>query len=333
MRQRIHKILVTGGAGFIGSEFVRQSVSKGYPITVVDKLTYAGDLARLKEITGKYTFYKIDITNKKRLANVFKKEKPDAIVHFAAETHVDRSIRDARPFVQTNVVGTQNLIDSARANKIKRFIHISTDEVYGESFKGRFKETAALLPNNPYSATKASAEMLIRAAIRTYKLQAIIVRPANNYGPWQYPEKFIPVIILKALKNQPIPVYGEGEQIREWLHVSDCALGILKILQKGVIGSSYNIGSHFETNNLTTVKIILKLMNRPFSLIEFIKDRAGHDFRYSVDYFQLQKLGWTPKKTFPDGIRQAIQWNKDHINWLEKRLISTKNYSKKIYKK
>lgn len=325
------KILVTGGAGFIGSEFVRQAVKKGQKIIVVDKLAYSGDLERLKEIKGKYTFYKTDICQKTRLEAVFKKEKPHIIVHFAAETHVDRSILDAAPFIQTNVTGTQNLIGLSRKYKIRKFLHISTDEVYGESQSGRFPESAALKPKNPYSATKAAAELLVRAAVKTYHFPAIIIRPANNYGPWQYPEKLIPVIILKALKNKKVPVYGKGKQIREWLHVQDCAAGVHLILKKGKIGEAYNIGTYFERENITTVKTILKLLGKPQRLIQFVTDRPGHDFRYSVSCTKIKKLGWKPKVTFTVGIKQTVQWYLLHLNWMEKKLHILEVYWKNVY--
>jgi len=327
------KILVTGGAGFIGSEFVRQAVKKGQKVTVIDKLTYAGDLKRLSEVRAKCVFHKVDICQKMKLAAIIKKEMPHTIVHFAAETHVDRSIQDAEAFIQTNITGTQNLIDCARNYKIKKFLHISTDEVYGESRKGRFHENSAIRPKNPYAATKAAAELLVRAAINTHDFPAIIVRPANNYGPWQYPEKLIPVIILKALKNKKVPVYGRGKQIREWLHVSDCANGIHVILKKGKAGETYNIGTYFERDNLTTVQTILKLLDKPANLIQFVVDRPGHDFRYSVNCAKLKKLGWRPKVTYTIGIKQTIAWYLNHTKWLETKLNGLEVYWKKIYKK
>ncbi len=331
MRSAVRKILVTGGAGFIGSEFVRQGVVKGYRIAVIDNLTYAGDLARLKSAARGFTFHKVDVFNKKKVESVIKIERPKVIVHFAAETHVDRSIQDARPFIETNVIGTQNLVDLARQYNVEKFLYISTDEVYGESRTGRFQENLPLRPGNPYSATKASAELLIRAAVRTYSFPAVIVRPANNYGQWQYPEKFVPVIILKALRNKKIPVYGRGKQIREWLHVSDCAVGIDLLLRKGVIGETYNIGSYFEQENLVTVKTILGLLGKPENLIQFVKDRPGHDFRYFVDCSKIRKLGWRPKVNFADGVSQTIVWYIEHMAWLETKLIFLENYWEKVY--
>lgn len=327
------KILVTGGAGFIGSEFVRQALKKGQKVVVIDKLTYAGDLQRLREVKTKYTFHKVDICQKSKLDAVIKKEKPHTIVHFAAETHVDRSIQDNEPFIQANITGTQNLIDCARKYRVKKFLHISTDEVYGESRQGRFLENSAIKPRNPYSATKAAAEFLVRAAIKTHRFPAIIIRPANNYGPWQYPEKLIPVVILKALKNKKVPVYGKGQQIREWLHVQDCANGVHIILKEGKIGEAYNIGTYFEQENLTTVKTILKLLNKSASLIQFVEDRPGHDFRYSVNCAKIKNLGWKPKVTFAIGIKQTIQWYLTHLKWMEAKLHLQETYWKKVTKK
>jgi dTDP-glucose 4,6-dehydratase len=241
------KLLVTGGAGFIGSEFVRQGVKKGYNIVVVDKLTYAGDLERLKEVENKIKFYKADITNREFIEYIFKSEKPDIVVHWAAESHVDRSILDASPFIETNVKGTQVLLDVAKESNIKRFINITTDEVYGElGENGQFYEDSPLIPNSPYSVSKASADMLGRAYYKTYKLPVITVRPSNNYGWWQYPEKLIPVVILKAINEEPIPVYGTGQNVREWLFVSDCAEAVFEIMEKGKEGEIYNVGSGEE---------------------------------------------------------------------------------------
>ncbi len=332
MHKGIRKVLVTGGAGFIGSEFVRHSIDKGYKVVVVDKLTYAGDLLRLKDVAGRYVFYKIDICNKAKLADVVDKEKPDAIIHFAAETHVDRSIQEVGAFIRTNVIGTQNLIDISRKYGINRFLHISTDEVYGESQSGRFLETAPIKPNNPYSATKASAEMLVRAAIRTYNFPAIIIRPANNYGPWQYPEKLIPVVIFKAMHNQPVPVYGRGKQIREWLYVSDCAEAIEILLEKGKIGEIYNIGSYFDRENINTVKTILKLLDKPENLIQFVQDRAGHDFRYSVNCAKIKRLGWRAKTAIGEGMRKTVAWYMENMKWMEDKKRFLERYWKKVYK-
>jgi dTDP-glucose 4,6-dehydratase len=316
-------ILVTGGAGFIGSEFVRQGVQKGCRLVVVDNLSYAGDLARLKDVRSKIKFYKVDIADRVKLEAVFRKEKPQALVHFAAETHVDRSIKDAGPFLKTNVLGTQNLVELAVKYNLKKMVHISTDEVYGQSMSGWFKETDPIRPRNPYSATKGAAELLVNAARETYGLPAVIVRPSNNYGLWQYPEKFLPVIISSALKDRPIPVYGKGAQIREWLHVSDCARAVFTVLEKGKVGEVYNIGTKFESRNIDTVKNILKLLGKSEELITFVTDRPGHDFRYSVAWEKLKKLGWSPKVSFKDGIKETIAWYTKNQSWVEKKKASS----------
>lgn len=327
-----NKVLITGGAGFIASDFVRRYYNR-YRIIVVDKITYAGDIERLTDVLGAVSFYKEDITTKSRLAAIFKKEKPQSVIHFAAETHVDRSILDAQPFILTNITGTQNLLDLSRQHGVNRFIHVSTDEVYGASVSGRFKEDSPLRPNNPYAATKTAAEFLVRAAIRTYRFPAIIIRPSNNYGPWQYPEKFVPIIILKAINDQRVPVYGEGKQIREWLYVSDCSEAVHVVFRKGKIGEIYNIGSCFERKNIETAKLILKSLGKPQGLIEFVKDRPGHDFRYSVDYAKIQQLGWEPKVSFAQGMKTTIEWYGSHQNWLEKKLTILTAYWKKVYRK
>ncbi len=343
------KILVTGGLGFIGSEFVRQLVrdcpcttkglspkgtdpevtrgavpdfdlqSKGLSLIVVDKLTYAGDLQRLKEVEGKYKFYKADICDKKHIESIFKKERPNIIVHFAGETHVDRSILDSSPFIKTNVIGTQVLLNLSRKYKIKQFIHLSTDEVYGDIEKGKFNEDSPLKPNSPYAASKAAADLLIKSYIRTYGFPAIIIRPSNNYGPWQYPEKFIPVVIYNALKNNKVPVYAKGLNRREWLYVADCARAILLVLERARLGEIYNIGSGHEEKNIDIAKKILAILGKPYSLIKFIKDRPGHDWRYFLDSSKIRKIGWKPKIRFEAGIRKTVKWNKENAEWLQRK--------------
>jgi dTDP-glucose 4,6-dehydratase len=277
------KILVSGGAGFIGSEFVRQGVMKGHQIVVVDKLTYAGDLERIKEFLSDITFYKADIKNLEFVTYIFDKEKPDIVVHFAAESHVDRSILSPFEFLDSNVLGTYTLLDLALKYKVQLFINVSTDEVYGELGEdGKFFEDTPLNPNSPYSVSKASADMLGRAYYRTYGLPVITVRPSNNYGPWQYPEKLIPVVIAKALKEEKVPVYGKGLNVREWLYVEDCVKAIFSVIDRGKIGEVYNIASGEERKNIEVVKAILGLLGKPYNLIEFVEDRPGHDFRYSM---------------------------------------------------
>ncbi|MCQ9205702.1 MAG: dTDP-glucose 4,6-dehydratase [Omnitrophica bacterium] len=311
------KILVTGGAGFIGSEFVRQGVRKGYKITVVDKITYAGDLERLKDVKNKITLYRSDICNKAKIDMIFKKEKPGIIVHFAAETHVDRSIESSGAFIETNIKGTQILLDVSKKYKIDKFVHISTDEVYGDIKKGKFYEDSPLKASSPYAASKAAADLLIKSYIRTYNFPAIIVRPSNNYGPWQYPEKFIPLSILRLLEGKKIPVYGKGKNIREWLYVSDCAQAIWSITKRGKIGQVYNVGSSIEKRNIDVAKKLVTLLGKSQNYIKFVKDRPGHDFRYFLDTKKIKKeLGWNPKINFDKGLRKTLTWCLEHRKWM-----------------
>ncbi len=322
MRTRIPKILVTGGAGFIGSAFVRlllgkELLGKGLFLTVVDKLTYAGDLERLKQVRDKIKFHKADICDKKRIESIFRKEKPGIVVNFAAETHVDRSIKDASPFIETNIRGTQLLLDISMKYQVKRFVHISTDEIYGEIKKGSFLEDSPLKPNSPYAASKAAVDLLIKAYMRTYVFPAIIVRPCNNYGSWQYPEKLIPLVILKILRKERVPVYADGKNVREWLFVEDCARGVFEIMKNGRIGEIYNLGSNDERENLEVVNIILKSLNASCKMIQFVKDRPGHDIRYKLNSGKtFRQIGWRPKVKFAAGIKITIQWYLEHRHWL-----------------
>jgi len=327
------KILVTGGAGFIGSEFVRQAVKSGIYTVVVDKLTYAGDLLRLKEVEEKIRFYKADISNKEFIEYIFKAEKPDTVVHWAAESHVDRSILDPSPFIDANVKGTSVLLDTAKNNNVKLFINIATDEVYGElGESGQFYETTPLNPNSPYSVSKTAADMLGRSYYRTYGFPVITLRPSNNYGWWQYPEKLIPVVILKALNNEPIPVYGQGLNIREWLFVSDCADAVFSIISKGKPGEIYNIGSGQEKRNIEVVKAILAILKKPESLITYVKDRPGHDFRYSLNIYKIEKeIGWKAKIHFEEGIEKTVKWYLDNLNWVNSKLDYLKKYWERVY--
>ena len=331
------KLLVTGGAGFIGANFVDYVLkNRDYEIVVGDKLTYAGDMERLRNWKNdpRLVFYKVDITDRNSLDEIFSKEKINAIIHFAAESHVDRSIHDATPFIDTNIKGTQVLLDLALKHKIEKFIHISTDEVYGElGLEGKFSEDMPLNPSSPYSASKAAADLLIKSYIRTHQLPAIIIRPSNNYGPWQYPEKFIPVIIYKANKNEKIPVYGQGQNIREWLYVEDCCNGILEIFEKGKIGEVYNLGSGEERKNIEIVKTILQIINKPESLIEFVTDRPGHDFRYSLEAKKVKNdIAWKPSYSFEKGIQKTIQWNIENLNWIERKIEFLKDLWAKVYR-
>lgn len=327
------KLLVTGGAGFMGSEFVRQGVKRGYKIVVVDSLTYAGDLKRIQEVKRNIRFYKADIRDYRKILWIFKREKPDVIIHWAAESHVDRSILNATPFIETNVFGTHILLEVSRKMDIQRFINISTDEVYGElSDVGKFKETTPLNPNSPYSVSKASQDMLGRAYYRTYALPVITVRPSNNYGPWQYPEKLIPLVIYKAVNNEKIPVYSKGENIREWLYVADCADAVFKIMEKGTIGEIYNVGSGEERRNIDVVRKILRILNKGDNLIEFVKDRPGHDFRYSLSSAKIAKdLRWQARMKFEEGIEKTIKWYLNNMQWVKLKIDFLKKYWKSVY--
>lgn len=322
MRKNLSKILVTGGAGFIGSAFVKGLLSrKGAPeLIVVDKLTYAGDLERLREVKEKYKFYRVDICDKPRIDSIFKKERPDAVVNFAASTHVDRSIVDATPFIETNVRGTQVLLDASRRTRVGKLVHLSTDEVYGDIMEGKFNENSGLKPNSPYAASKASADLLIKSYIRTYNFPAVILRPSNNYGPWQYPEKLIPVIIYHALKNKGIPIYAKGLNAREWLYVSDCAEAIRLALENSKPAEIYNIGSGCEERNINVAKRILDILGKPHSLIKFVADRPGHDCRYALDSTKIRKLGWAPRADFESQLKVIVEWYKQNLSWLELKL-------------
>jgi dTDP-glucose 4,6-dehydratase len=332
MRLKSSRILVTGGAGFIGSEFVRQALEQGYKIAVLDSLTYAGDLQRLKEVKGRFAFFQADIGDAKKVAAAFKKFKPAVVAHFAAETHVDRSILDSSHPIRTNVLGTQVLVEQSRQSAVECFLHVSTDEVYGDIEAGHFYETSPLNPSSPYSAAKAAADLLVKAYMRTYQFPAMIVRPSNNYGPWQYPEKFVPVVIYKALKNQKIPVYAQGLNIREWLYVSDCASAILQVLKKGKTGEIYNIGSGQERTNIVVVETLLEILGKPKSLIEFVKDRPGHDYRYALSSEKIRReLGWMPVVPFDVGMKKTVDHCRANMKWLERKVSFLKSYWKKVY--
>jgi len=327
------RMLITGGAGFIGSEFVRQAVRKGHQVAVVDKLTYAGDLERLSEVRKDITFYKADISNQEFIEHIFEKENPEVVVHFAAESHVDRSLLDPYPFISSNVLGTQVLLEVSKAKGVELFVNMSTDEVYGDLGKeGTFTEESPLKPNSPYSTTKASADMLGRAYYRSFGLPVITIRASNNYGPWQYPEKFVPVIILKALRDEKIPVYGDGTNVREWLYVTDCAEGIMAAIDRGKAGEIYNIGSKEEKQNIEVAKAILKLLGKGEELIEFVKDRPGHDFRYSLDTTKAKRdLGWEAKTSFDEGLKKTVEWYIEHLKWAQDKVAYLNDYWKRVY--
>ena len=335
------KIIVTGGAGFIGSNFVIHMVKK-YPeheIVNLDLLTYAGNLENLKSVEDapNYRFVKGDIADRKFVFDLFEKERPDVIVNFAAESHVDRSIKDPESFVRTNVLGTTTLLDACKEYGIKRFHQVSTDEVYGDLPLDRldlfFTEETPLHTSSPYSSSKASADLFVMAYHRTFGLPVTVSRCSNNYGPYQFPEKLIPLIISRALADEELPVYGTGENVRDWLHVEDHCEAIDLILQNGRVGEVYNIGGHNERTNLQVVKTILKALDKPESLIKFVTDRPGHDRRYAIDPTKMEtELGWKPKYVFDTGMAQTIQWYLDNKEWWE-HIISGEysNYFEKMY--
>ena len=320
------KILVTGGAGFIGSCFIRHMLKKhpDYKIINLDCLTYAGNIENLNDVKDdkRYTFIKGDICDKNLVNEIM--ENVDCVVNFAAESHVDRSIEGPEIFIETNVKGTLNLLQSALKNKIQRYLQVSTDEVYGSlGSEGYFYETTPLSPNSPYSASKAGADMLVRAYFETYKMPNLITRCSNNYGPYQYPEKLIPFFITKLLKGEKVPVYGDGLNVRDWLYVYDHCSAIDTVLHKGKIGEIYNIGGHNEKTNIEITKLILNAMGKDESSIEYVQDRLGHDRRYAISNDKIQsQLGWEPSLTFEEGIKITIDWylnNQDWIKSIEKR--------------
>ena len=320
-------ILVTGGAGFIGANFVKYMLIKypDYKIICLDALTYAGNLENLADVIDnpQFKFIKGNIVSRKDVFDLFEQDKPDMVVNFAAESHVDRSIDNPGIFLETNIIGTQVLMDACRKYGIKRFHQISTDEVYGDLPLDRpdllFTEETPINPSSPYSASKASADLLVLAYHRTFKLPVTISRCSNNYGPYHFPEKLIPLMITRALADRPLPVYGNGENVRDWLYVEDHCNAVDLIIHKGREGEVYNIGGHNERSNLEIVKAILKELNKPESLITFVTDRPGHDMRYAIDPTKIyNELGWLPKTKFDDGIKQTIEWYLENRPWWEK---------------
>lgn len=315
------KLLVTGGAGFIGSAFIRTllRLRSSDEVLNVDKLTYAGNLQNLKTVENdkRYFFSQTDIVDHQAIRDLVSEYKPDAIVHFAAESHVDRSILNSRNFVDSNVVGTHTLLEIAREFKIRRFIHVSTDEVYGAlEERGYFTEFSPLQPNSPYSASKASSDLLVRAYYKTYQLPAIVTRSTNNYGPYQYPEKLIPLFIIRALQDQPLPVYGDGLYVRDWIHVEDHCLALLSVLEKGREGEVYNIGARCEKKNIDIARDILKILNKPISLIQYVQDRPGHDRRYAIDPSKIEsEIGWRASRHLADELPSLIRWYQENEAW------------------
>jgi dTDP-glucose 4,6-dehydratase len=331
-------ILVTGGAGFIGSNFIRYILEKypEYRVINLDKLTYAGNLENLSGVDKdpRYAFEKGDVCDKSRVQLCVVRYEIDMIVHFAAESHVDRSILGASEFVQTNIAGTNVLLEVAKEMKIKRFLQVSTDEVYGSlGATGLFTEETPLHPNSPYSASKASADMLALAYQHTFGVPILITRCSNNYGPYQFPEKLIPLMIANALNDKPLPVYGDGKNVRDWLHVKDHCSAIDTVLHRGRIGEVYNIGGNNEKPNIEIVKLILQNLGKPESLITYVEDRLGHDRRYAIDSSKIQnEFGWKPVYTFESGIEETIKWYVDNQQWW-KRIISGEyqKYYQKLY--
>lgn len=315
------RIIVTGGAGFIGSNFIRYILSKypSYHVLNYDKLTYAGNVNNLKDFQDNinYKFICGDICDKELISRVA--EQYDVIINFAAETHVDRSIHDPFAFIKTNVEGTCSLISAARSAEHMKFIQISTDEVYGDfDGKGKADENSQICPSSPYAASKAAGDLQVMAAVRTYEFPGIITRCTNNYGSYEHPEKFIPLLIMRAINDQDLPLYGDGQQIRDWLHVKDHCEAIDVVLHKGEVKNIYNIAAEQENEirNIDVVKALLDLLRKDDNLIKFVKDRPGHDKRYAVDSSKIRKLGWTPTIPFQNGLTQTLQWYQRHRDWL-----------------
>ncbi len=334
-------IIVTGGAGFIGSNFIFHMMA-AHPedrIVCVDKLTYAGSLSTLKTVMDKsgFRFVKLDICDREGVYRLFEEEKPDIVVNFAAESHVDRSIEDPGIFLQTNIIGTSILMDACRKYGIGRFHQVGTDEVYGDLPLDRpdlfFTEQTPLHTSSPYSSSKAGADLLTMAYHRTYGLPVTISRCSNNYGPYQFPEKLIPLMIVNCLNNKPLPVYGEGLNVRDWLYVEDHCKAIDLVIRKGRVGEVYNIGGHNEMRNIDIVKLICHELGKPESLITYVTDRKGHDMRYAIDPSKIHReLGWLPETKFADGIKKTIRWYLDNRSWWEEIISGEyKDYYRKMY--
>ena len=335
------KLLITGGAGFIGSNFIfyMRKAHPDYELLCIDKLTYAGNLATLDSVMEdpNFKFIRADIADRKAIYEIFETEKPDVVVNFAAESHVDRSIENPSVFLETNVMGTQVMLDASRKYGVKRYHQVSTDEVYGDLPLDRpdlfFTEHTPLHTSSPYSASKASADLLCNAYQRTYGMPITISRCSNNYGPYQFPEKLIPLMIANALADKALPVYGEGLNVRDWLYVEDHCAAIDLILEKGKVGNVYNIGGHNEMKNIDIVKIILKALDKPESLITHVTDRKGHDMRYAIDpTFIHNELGWLPATKFEDGIQKTIRWYLENKSWWENIISGDyQNYYERMY--
>ncbi len=334
-------IFVTGGAGFIGSNFIFHILKKypDYRVVCLDKLTYAGNLSTLASVEGNknFRFVKIDICDRQAVFNLFKEEKPHTVVNFAAESHVDRSIADPEIFLKTNILGTATLMDACREYGIKRFHQVSTDEVYGDLPLDRpdlfFTEKTPIHTSSPYSSSKAAADLLALAYYRTYGLPVTVSRCSNNYGPYHFPEKLIPLMIANALNDKPLPVYGTGENVRDWLYVEDHCKAIDLIIHKGKAGEVYNVGGHNEMRNIDIVKLICKELGKPESLITYVSDRKGHDLRYAIDPTKIHtELGWLPETKFSDGLKKTVKWYLENRKWWEDIISGEyKNYYEKMY--
>ncbi len=331
-------LLVTGGAGFIGVNLVRLLLSDRptWRVVVLDKLTYAGNAESLADLAGnpRFRFVKGDICDGERVAELWRSERIEAVLHLAAESHVDRSILSPAVFIDTNVRGTQVLLEVARDQGVSRFVHVSTDEVYGSLGEtGLFTEESPLAPSSPYSASKASSDLLALAYARTFQVPVVVTRCSNNYGPYQFPEKLIPLMIANALRDQPLPVYGDGMNVRDWIHVEDHARGILAALERGETGQVYNFGASSERRNLEVVKRVLAALHKPESLMQFVKDRPGHDRRYAIDASKARaRLGWAPRHVFEEGLDATVRWYAEHRGWWERILSGAyREYYEKQY--
>ena len=317
-------LLVTGGCGFIGSNFVRLLLAERPDVRVVnlDALTYAGNAESLDDVAGdeRYAFLKADIADAEAVEAAYAEHRPDAVVHFAAESHVDRSILDSGPFVRTNVVGTQTLLDAARRHDVKRHVHVSTDEVYGSlGPEGLFTEETPLAPNSPYSASKAASDLLARSYHHTFGLDVVTTRCSNNYGPYQFPEKLIPLFVSNLIEGKTVPVYGDGSNVRDWIHVEDHCRGVLAALEEGTAGEVYNFGGASEMTNLELTRSLVKALGRDESAIEYVRDRPGHDLRYAIDFSKSEReLGWRPRWTFEDGLAATIEWYQFNAEWVSR---------------
>ncbi|MGI6395892.1 MAG: dTDP-glucose 4,6-dehydratase [Desulfomonilia bacterium] len=334
------KVLVTGGCGFIGTNLLRYILANrpDWSVVNLDLLTYAGNLENTMDLAdaypGRYEFVKGDIADPAGVDVLFSRHSFDLVLNLAAESHVDRSIEDSGIFVRTNILGVQVLLDAARRHKVGRFLHVSTDEVYGSlGPEGRFREDFHLAPNSPYSASKAAADLLVRSYVKTHGLDAVITRCSNNYGPYQFPEKLIPLMVINALNDRELPVYGQGKNVRDWIYVDDHCRGIVLVAENGRCGEAYNMGGDAEKENIQIVRLILQNLNKPDSLIRFVTDRPGHDFRYAMDFAKIEaELGWQPEYKFDEGLKKTIAWYLDNQSWWEKILSgSYRHYYERMY--